>query len=177
MGVPTKLAKAKQMAVYWDNYVNYLSTLDDKQPKVGQGSPKPPQTVLYIKPFAIDLDTDQYLKANGTSERWTTFGSAFNNYTKPTLNTGSGEIDIAIRRVRPAKVVIKTGMSITKSVKTANTTKRKYVTYGGVSGSIPFGKYSTDTEVEAYQTIAAAVKAVGGFNADTMRVSRVKEYA
>jgi hypothetical protein len=82
MGVPTTLAKAKQLAVYWDNYVTYLSTLDDKQPNIGNGSPKPPQTALYVKPFSVELDTDQYLKANGTESRWTAFGGKFTSRTK-----------------------------------------------------------------------------------------------
>lgn len=176
MGVPTKLAKAKLLATYWDNYVNYLATVDDRQPNIGQGKSRPPQTQLYIKPFSLSLDTDQYLEANGTSARWATFGAAFNNYTKDTLNTGGGEISLNLK-FRPAKVTVKTGMSTSKTVTTAATTKRKYVTYGGEAGSVPFGKNTTDLELDVYNTIKTAIQGNASFDSNTMKISRIKEYA
>lgn len=176
MAIPSKLAKAKQLAIYWDNYVNYLNNLDEQQPNIGNGTPKPPQQELFVKPFALDFDVDQYIKVSGTQDRWNTWGAQFANYTKATLNTGGGEYSLKIRGVRPARVIVKTGISTTKTVVTAKTTKRKYITYGGTAGSIPFGKNGTDSEVEAYQNLITAVKATG-FNAQTMRVSRVKEVA
>lgn len=176
MGIPTKLAQAKRLAVYWDNYINYLSTLDDRQPGVGQGKPKPPQTKLYIKPFSLTLDTDQFLEGNGTSSRWGTFQTHFVNRTKDTLNTSGGEISLNLKRFTPARIVIKTGMSTTKTVATAKTTKRKYITYGGESGSIPFGRNTTEAELDAYNTIKTAIEGDNtNFDANTMRVSRIKE--
>ena len=176
MGVPKNLAKAKQLAIYWDNYVNYLSNLDEQQLNVGNGTPKPPQIELYVQPFALDLDIEQYIKVNATQDRWNTWGSQFANYAKATLNTGGGEVSLKLRGVRPARMVIKTGISTTKTVVTAKTTKRKYVTYGGTSGSIPFGKNGTETEVEAFQALKTLVQN-NAFNAQTMRISRVKEVA
>jgi hypothetical protein len=178
MGVPTNLARAKQLAVYWDNYINYLTNLDDRQPNIGQGKDKPPQTELFIKPFALDLDTDQYLKVNATAERWNAFGTPFANYAKASLDSVGGEIFLQLRNVSPAKMVIKTGLSTTKQVVTAKTTKRKYVTRGGESGSIPFGKNTPgETEVEAYNALRAAVIASSAYNANTMQISRIKEKA
>ena len=175
MGIPKTLAQAKRNAVYWDNYVNYLTSLDDRQPNIGQGDPKPPQTELYVKPFALELDTDQYLKANGTSQRWTAYQSSFTGYTRETLNAGSGEIFLNLRNVRPAKVVVKVGMSTGKTVVTARTTKRKYVSRGGTAGSIPFGVRTVgETEVEAYNALRAAIMA-SGFDTNTMQVSRIRE--
>ena len=177
MGIPKNLAKAKQLAVYWDNYINYLTTLDDRQLKVGQGKPKPPQTELYVKPFGLELGTGQYLKVNGTSERWNSYKGSFAGYVKETINAGGGELFIKLRNVSPAKVVVKTGMSTTNRVVTATTTKRKYVSRGGESGSIPFGvKTAGETEVEAYNAIRAAIMS-SGFDANTMQISRIKEKA
>lgn len=177
MGFPRKLLQAKRDAVYWDNYMNHLNSLDDRQSKVGQGDPKPPQTELYIKPFALELDSDQYLKVNGTTERWNAYRSSFSGYTKETINAAGGEIFLKLRNVSPAKVVVKTGMSTSKSVVTAKTTKRKYVDYGGKSGSIPFGiKTVGETEVEAYNALRAAIIA-SGLDLNTSRVSRIKEKA
>jgi len=177
MGIPKNLAKAKQLAAYWDNYINYLTNLDDRQPNIGQGKPKPPQVELYIKPFALDLDSDQYLKVNGTQDRWAAYQSHFTGYTKETLNSGGGEIFLKLRNVTPAKLVIKTGISTTNQVVTAKTTKRKYVTRGGESGSIPFGlKTVGETEVEAYNALRAAIIA-SGINQQTTKISRIKEKA
>ena len=176
MSFPKNLAKAKQLAIYWDNYVNYLSNIDEQQPNIGNGTSKPPQIELYLQPFALELDVEQYIKVNGTQDRWNTWGTQFASYTKETLNTGGGEVFLKLRGVRPARMVIKTGISTTKTVVTAKATKRKYLSYGGVSGSIPFGQNTTETEVEAFQALKTAVEATA-FNSQTMRISRVKEVA
>ena len=175
MGFPKALAKAKQQAVYWDNYVNYLDSIDDKQPNVGNGNPKPAQTELYIKPFGIDLDTDQYLKVNGTTERWSSYQTQLTGYAKDDLNESGGEFFLKLRNVSPAKIVIRTGMSTTGTVKTAVATKRKYVSYGGTAGSLPFGRQTAgENELEAYQAIRGLILATG-LNTQTSRISRQKE--
>lgn len=175
MPIPTKLAQAKLLATYWDNYMNYLNNLDDRQPGIGQGDPKPPQTPLYIKPFAYDLDTTQFIEANGTANRWSSYGASFAPYTKDTL--GAGETTLS-PKFSPARLIVKEGLSTTKQIRTANTTKRKYVTYGGKAGSVPFGiNTPTDDELDVYQTIRTAVLGNANFAAATMRISRVKEKA
>jgi hypothetical protein len=175
MGIPTSLARAKRLSVYWDNYQAYLSTLEGRQENVGQGKPKPEQIALYIKPFGIDLATDQYLRVNGTKGRWDTFKSVFSNRTKETITAGQVELDL--NGMRPAKVVVKTGLSTTLRVVTAKTTKRKYATYGGEAGSIPLGQNTAaETEFAAFQAVKIALEAGGGgYNKITMRVSRIKE--
>lgn len=176
MGVPTKLAQAKKLAVYWDNYQAYLSTLEGRQPNVGGGKPKPPQVPLYIKPFGFDIGATQFIKVNGTQSRWNSFKSVLSNRTKETITAAQSELSI---RMRPAKIVIKTGLSTTLTVKTAKTTKRKYATYGGESGSLPLGQNAAgEAELDGYQAVKAALFAGGGgFNQITMRVSRSKEKA
>ena len=175
MPIPTKLAQAKLLATYWDNYVNYLTSLDDRQPGIGQGDPKPPQTPLYVKPFAYDLDGTQYIEVNGTASRWASWGSAFSPYTKDTLGAGETALDI---RLSPARLIIKENVSTTKQVRTANTTKRKYITYGGKAGSVPFGlNTATDNEFDVYTTIRTALLAISGFDDGTRKISRVKEKA
>lgn len=175
MGFPKKLAQAKQLAVYFDNWVNHISTIDDKQPNVGSGNPKPAQTELYIKPFGLDLDTDQFLKVNGTTERWSSYQSQLTGYAKADLNEAGGEFFLKLRNVTPAKIIIKTGMSTTPTVKTAVATKRKYANYGGTAGSLPFGRQTAgENELEAYQAIRALILATG-LNTQTSRISRQKE--
>ena len=85
-------------------------------------------------------------------------------------------ISSPIAKERLLSNYIKTGMSTTKSVATAKTTKRKYITYGGEAGSIPFGRNTTEAELDAYNTIKTAIEGDNtNFDANTMRVSRIKE--
>lgn len=176
MGVPTNLARAKQLALYWDNYINYLTTLDDRQPNIGQGRDRPLQVQLYVQPFGIDLATTQYLEVGGTAEKWTAFKAAFGAHTSDNVDLSGANTTLDIGTYRPAKVVIKTGLSTTKQVVTAKTTKRKYTTRGGISGAVAFGrKNGTELEIEAYEEIRASIKATTGFNAATTKISRIKE--
>lgn len=176
MGVPSNLAKAKQLAVYWDNYINYLNTLDDRQPNIGNGKSKPPQTELFIQPFGGNFSATQYINPNATSSRWQTYKAAFGTHTKETINLAGSDTVLTGLKVRPAKIVIKTGLSTSRRVVLAKTTKRKYATYGGESGSVPFGKKNnTETELEAYEEILAALKTAIGANNQTVRVSRIRE--
>ena len=173
MPVPTKLAEAKLLATYWDNYTNYLATLDDRQPNIGQGDPKPPQTELYIKPFGFDIGDTQYVSANGTASRWSSWKGNIQPYTKDTLPSGGSVLEV---KVVPARIVIKEGLSTSKTVVSARTTKRKYVSRGGKAGSVPFGlNTATDDELDVFQIIRSAIKNNASFDAATMRVSRSKE--
>ena len=171
MGFSAELARAKQAAVYFDNYIKYLSTLDDRQPNIGQGKDKPPQTELYIKPFGLTLTPTQYLARNATTARWDTYKEHVGDRAKDT-KSGTDNV-LPIKSFSPARVVIKIGLG-SKKVQTAATTKRKYVTRGGVSGSIPFGLDGTENEVDAYNAIKTAILS-GTADQSTIRVSRVKE--
>lgn len=170
-----KLAAAKREAVYFDNYLTYLNTLDDRNPNIGQGEATPPQVDLYVKPFGIDLHSTQYLVASGTASRWASYKTLFAPFTKETINEGTENV-LDLSRVRPGKIVIKTGVGA-KRVVTAATTRRKYTTRGGKAGAIPFGRrLAAENEQEAYSFIRAAIKASAGFNDETTKVSRIKEY-
>ena len=174
MGIPTKLARAKQLAVYWDNYVKHLDSIDDRQPNIGQGKPKPPQIALYIKPFGTDLATSQYLEVNGTQARWNTYKAHFTGYTKETIDVAGNESSLTLRNISPAKIVIKTGVSTNPTVKTATGTKRKYVTYGGESGAIPFGQNGSSEEADSFEVIKGLITATN-FDSQTTKISRIKE--
>ena len=172
MGVPSNLASAKREAAYFDNYINYLNTLDDRQPNIGQGEDKPPQVKVYIKPFGLTLTATQYLSANATAARWTAYNSAVGTRAKAT--PGGTDVELPIQSFKPARIVIKTGVGA-KRVETSKRTKRKYVTRGGTSGSIPFGQDGSETELDAYNAIRTAIEAGAGFNASTTKFSRIKE--
>lgn len=172
MGISSDLARAKQQAVYFDNYVNYLNTLDDRQPNIGQGDDKPPQTAVYVKPFSFELGVSQFIQENATKARWDSYESVIGDRTTDVL-PGTAVI-IPFKGFRPARIVIKTGVGA-KRVETSKRTKRKYVTRGGVSGSIPIGNDGTETEQEAYDNVKAAIIASAGFNAETIKLSRIKE--
>jgi hypothetical protein len=173
MGIPKKLAQGKRMAVYWDNYVNYLNTVDDRQPNVGNGKHKPPQTVLYLKPFSDKLADAQFLKATATTSLWTAYKTKFGTNSKDDI--ASTDTVLKNTGYKAAKVIITTGLSATAITKTAKTTKRKYASYGGESGGIAFGrKTPAQAEMTAYNEIVDAIKAES-FNPKTTRISRSKE--
>lgn len=172
MGISSQLARAKQEAVYFDNYIDYLNTLDDRQPNIGQGTDKPPQTPLYIKPFSFALTPTQFIQENATKARWDSYQTVIG--ARATDVKSATAVIIPFKGFRPARIVIKTGVGA-KRVETSRRTKRKYVTRGGTSGSIPIGKNGDETEQEAYDNVKAGVIASAGFNPETIKLSRIKE--
>ena len=172
MGSLTNLAAAKREAIYYDNYVNYLNSLDDRQPNIGQGQDKPPQVEVLFKPFGLTLTATQHLAANATAERWTAYNAAVGARAKAI--PGGTDVILPIKSFKPARIVIKTGVGA-KRVETSKRTGRKYVTRGGTSGSIPFGQDGAESELEAFDAIKTAIQNQAGFNADTTKISRVKE--
>ena len=122
------------------------------------------------------MATTQYLEVGGTAERWTAYKAAFATHVSDNVDLSGSNTTLELNSFSPAKVIIKTGLSTTKQVVTAKTTKRKYTTRGGTSGSVAFGrKNGTESEIEAYEEIRAAIKAQAGFNQATTKISRIKE--
>ena len=176
MGKPKRLALGERYQKAWENYLNYLANYDERPDKVWQGTPKPPQTDLYVRPFGINFDVNNLFEVRGTAERWTSFGASFNTYTKDTLDGAGGDLGLKIRGFKPARLVIKTGVSQNGTRKVSERTKLPYNSYGGTSGSVPFGASSAaDQELEVYLVVKAAVEGTGGFNAQTTKLSRIKE--
>lgn len=138
-----------------DNYIKYLSGEVDRQPNIGNGTPRPASKTLYVSPFSVSLASKQYAQVSGSEAFWTAHKSKFTGYTKESVDGGNGETGLKLKGYRAARVSYRTGIKPTGVAATSNATKMKYLSYGGTSSSAPFGKKSTETENAAYTDIAA----------------------
>lgn len=124
----------------------------------GNGRARPPKIALHIIPFAFDLAVGQYVIASAEAPAWTRVSGVapIASRTRATINAGS--TILPLKKIKPARVVIKTGASGTGTDKSSHITGLTYKDYGGTSFSVPFGKLNeTDSEVEARTAIKAAL--------------------
>lgn len=185
MPISTKMARAKAEAVYWDNYVKYLETVDDRGSGVGKGKKRPKSVVLHIAPFGLDINTaTDLLKVSANATTWNTHQSKWTNagakYARDDWGDTAAENSLDIR-YRPARVVIRDNVSDNGIKTIAKGTKRPYLKYGGTSSSIPFGRAlgannvaSSATEAEIFTLIYNGFL-VSGVMSDGRRVTHVKE--
>ncbi|GBF86305.1 hypothetical protein [Aphanothece sacrum] len=127
--------------------------------------------------FGQDFNAKVFHKVKGTESTWNTNKEKLAGRTKLGEGAFPAADDIILigGRARPAKVVITTGLTSKGVRKTSDRTKLPYLSYGGTSGSIPFGRLNgTDEELTAYNAIVNNFKTAGKIPAGT-RVSRIKE--
>lgn len=141
MGYPKRLARAKSLAAGWDNYVNYLNNIDDRQDKVGSGTAKPPTISVYINPFTLNLGDKVRLQSSANQATHSAIGALANTYAPANLT--AGDTAVKIKGFKPARVVRKTGITARGTRAVSKRTKLPYLNYGGDSGSIAFGKGGT----------------------------------
>lgn len=137
------------------NYLNYIQTMDDRNPNVGQGRPRPASQVLFIRPFNYNLPVGQMHKTSGAQPTFNSYSSEGQIGSRVTSVTPTGDGNVVdLDNFKPARVIITTGRSTTGTVKTSRITKAKYLSYGGTSTSLPFGKANdTDTYADAVAAI------------------------
>jgi hypothetical protein len=141
-------------------YTEYITGKAERQPNIGTKGNRPPSTKLYISPFSFTIGATDKLETSANQAAWTEHEGAFGSHTLAALP--SGDVSFKIRGFRPSKVVIITGRSGSGTVKTSHITKTKYLSYGGSSRSIPFGKAASgDTEVTVFDTIRDLVAPTG----------------
>jgi hypothetical protein len=170
MGYPKRMAAAKSMAVGWDNYVNYLSNIDERQDRVGQGTAKPATVVVYIKPFTLEQSNTQFIEARANQSIRTALGAPANTYAPITI--GGTDTSQKIDGFKTARVVKKTGISARGTRAVSRRTKLPYLNYGGSSGSVAFGKGgTTKTQQEIFEEFKATDTAA------TVRWSLIPEKA
>jgi hypothetical protein len=134
---------------------------------------RPPTQALYIRPFAtqgVAAASNVYYKVSVGVQAWNDYKAKIGARAKATI--ANTDVDIPKSAAyRPAKVIIKTGISSTPTEKTSHITKRKYKSYGGQSVSIPFGaKDAAEAEAAAVAAIDLAIGA-----AATTRVTFIPE--
>ena len=148
------------------NYLQYIQNQDRRHTGVGEGNPRPPSVTLFIEPFDYNLPAGQKHRTSASQIAWNRYKG--NSYlaarTTDVTPTGDGEV-IKLAKFRPARVIVTTGRSQTGVVKTSRVTKMKYLSYGGDSTSIPFGRANaTDTFAEATSIIRGQIQASLGPN-------------
>lgn len=146
-----------------ENYVAYMQGKTERQPKIGTQQPRQPSQVLYVNPFSLSIGTADTIKVSADRAAWDTHEGAFGTHTLAVLP--GGDVALTLKNFRAARVTIVTGRSnAERTVKESHITKTKYLSYGGTSRSIPFGKTasgSVETELAVFQTIKTAVAPVG----------------
>jgi hypothetical protein len=119
--------------------MQWLSSVDDRAPNIGQGRPRPTPREVFIKPFSFDIAANQLIPENATSE------GAFAEHTAKVGALVSGAIGtderLDIPRFRAARAVFVT-VTTSPTVATSNRTGLKYLKYSGPGDtvSIPFGR-------------------------------------
>lgn len=153
MPISTKMARAKAEAVYWDNYVKYLDSVDERGSGVGKGKPRPESTILHVLPFSVSLPAaaaggaTTLLKASGNAATWNTHKGKWKvasiDYARDSFGDDPAtEISVAFK-FREARVSITTGLLTAGVRKVAKGTKKPYLSYNGpstVTTSLPFGR-------------------------------------
>jgi len=138
-----------------DNYIKWLTGEAERQPNIGKKGNRPASKKLYIIPFGYSLPSTVHLTQSASLTIWDTHKSDFSAYTLDTLPTDNNALKI--RGYRAPRVTIITGLADAGSVKTSHITGAKYLSYGGKSASIPFGKGSTTkSENDVFTTIKSS---------------------
>jgi len=145
-----RYSRILQAARYYaaiDNYINYVKDASRHSTNIGSGDPRPESIKLYVKPFGRSLATGQLIEASASAPAWNTYSAKFANRTTATPPGNAGLI-IVPEDYKAARVKITTGKSANGIVKTSRVTGMKYLSYGGKSTSIPFGKGTDNAETQ-----------------------------
>jgi len=154
----SRIIEATRYYAAIDNLIKYWSDSTRRGTNVGQGEPRPPSQLLYVVPFGVSLATGQMARQSAAETAWQRYGSQFNNYTDATQPVDAGNV-VKLADYAAARVIILEGRSNTGTVKTSAVTGMKYLSYGGSSTSIPFGRsVGTDTIQSVYDTIANNIR-------------------
>lgn len=143
-----------------DNYIKYITDASKRGQNVGQGKKRPESTKLYIDPFDVKMAAGQRAVASGALPTWNQYKSIAAVSNRVT-DQAPADTDLIITPEgwKAARISIKTGISDNGIVKTSKVTGLKYLSYGGTSSSLPFGRNDeTETETAAFNTLVAAIE-------------------
>lgn len=165
-----RYSRILQAARYYaaiDNYINYVKDASRHSTNIGSGDPRPASIKLYVKPFGRTLATGQLIETSASEPSWNTYGSKFTNRATAAAPANAGLI-IVPEDYKAARVKITTAKSAAGIVKTSRVTGLKYLSYGGKSTSIPFGKGSdaAETMETAFLELRDAIKELLSGNFD-----------
>ena len=157
----SRINQAARYQAALENYVAYIQGKTERQPGIGTKGTREPSQTLYVNPFTVNIGTADTIKVSASRTAWDAHEAAFGTHTVAALP--AGDVALSLRGFKPARAVIITGRSnAAKTVKESHITKTKYLSYGGTSRSIPFGKSAAnDVEVTVFQGIKSTLAPAG----------------
>lgn len=171
------IKRAARLQEGLNNYVNHLQTLGSRPSRIGQQGPRNLDKLVFVKPFLIDVDADEVLSAQNSTDGYNQLQSYINGSTlaATTDNIGADTL-AALPGFSAARVVL--FLNATRSVTVARSavTNLEYLRYAGTRYSCAFGATAdTDDIMDAFADIkAATIQALGGAN-EVCRVSLSRE--
>ncbi len=156
----SRIAGAARYQQALTNYVAFIEGKTNRQPGIGTGKKRDKSQILFVKPFGAPAATSDLFQVSASQTAWVAHEGSFGSHALATLPSGGAAL--RVRGFRPARVVIVTGRQDNGVVKESHITKQKYLSYGGTSRSIPFGKAAAgDTELGVYDTIRGLLVPTG----------------
>ena len=157
----SRIRRVSRLRAKREFYRQWLNGQKNRQANIGNGRPRPEHVKLYIQPFSVDLETDQYIEVGAESPTWNTHASSLTGRTVAAANLGADPKVLEIAGFCEARVVVKQGRSTTGTPRTSKTTGGQYLHYGGTSFSLPFGRLNNTEEygeaITAVETSFAAL--------------------
>lgn len=143
---------------------------------IGNGADRPPATQLFVYPFNVKMPTGMLAKASALSTAWTAAKEQVNQYVVDVLPSGTAAR--GVRQYSAARVVHGISRSNKGSAKTSHITGASYLSYGGRSLSVPFGKTTAtaaEKEVDNFRLIFARFATASGSLPAGQEVTLLKE--
>ena len=168
----SRILEAAKLAPQLDACLDYQKNSARRGARVGQGKPRPTGMELWVIPFGIPVHTSQRVRATGSVDGFNTYGAREGLATRVDGELTNGLTPLKLTGFKAARIAITTGVSTTGKERTSNVTKAKYLSYGGESTSVPFGRANgTDTELAAFTQAKASIKG----QSKTIRVALIRE--
>ncbi|RUT08423.1 hypothetical protein DSM106972_015910 [Dulcicalothrix desertica PCC 7102] len=152
-----KYSRILQAAKYYsavDNYIKYITDASKRGGRVGTGDPRPKSKKYFIDPFGIKLGAGQVVPVTSSEPAFTAYSADIAGRFQAT--EANEDNIIPVRSYRAARAIITTGRTTSGTAKTSRVTGLKYLSYGGKSISVAFGRKN---ETEEFAAAAAEVKA------------------
>jgi len=158
-----------------DNYIKYITDASKRGQNVGQGTKRPESVKLYVDPFGIKMAEGQRAVASGALPTWNQYRTQ-SDVSSRVSDVAPTDSDLIITPEgwKAARISIKTGISDNGIVKTSKVTGLKYLSYGGTSSSLPFGrKDEAETETAAFADLETALGSTLSGNFDVTHIEEV----
>lgn len=159
----SRIQQAARYQQALNNYVAYVQGKSERQPNIGNGKKRDASQTLYIRPFGVPATSSDLFTVSGSLPTWEEFSGIISGHAVATVATG--KTAVKVRGFKASRVIIITGRAQDGTVKESHITKTKYLSYGGKSRSLPFGRAAdADTELSVFTTIKSALTPAGSGN-------------